>query len=368
MRKNKMLDKVNTLGSGNQSNRSNVSLRRGIQHSHTNVTKPTFSIMMACYNCQRFIDTAIESVIDQTFKDWELIIVDDASTDTSVDVAKKYTKIDPRIKLILNTENLGQAIARNIAAELATGQWLAVLDADDVWESHKLTTQWRIISESNSNLVLVGSGYRVVNENGEYVRSYFYPTSSRRLKSNLKSLKKFPPHSSLIYRASVFHHLAGFNARFQRCEDFDLWLRMSEFGDFKANRDLLLRYRLHDTNISNLESKSGYDSSVYTLTALVCQLLRERGDNDPTMGNDNCWQNFLSCISTCYHESKMPELSIHKKLLKDKLKKSSSFVNTITIFTATLFRTPDFLFRELLDKIFGSKLPRVCIKKWCKMR
>lgn len=105
------------------------------------------SVIMPAYNSEKYIDEAIESVIRQTYKNWELIIVNDASTDDTEKIIKSYEEKDKRIKLISLAENQGVANARNMAIQIAEGRYIAFLDADDYWEKEKLQEQIKFMKK-----------------------------------------------------------------------------------------------------------------------------------------------------------------------------------------------------------------------------
>lgn len=96
------------------------------------------SIIMPCFNSEEYIGSSISSVINQTYKDWELIVIDDFSEDSSVDIISKYIKCDDRIVLIKNTKNLGAGLSRNRGLDIAKRQFIAFLDSDDIWLNGKL--------------------------------------------------------------------------------------------------------------------------------------------------------------------------------------------------------------------------------------
>ena len=104
------------------------------------------SIIMPSYNCEKYIKSSIQSVIDQTYPFWELLIVDDCSTDKTVEIIKSFK--DERIKLFQNEKNSGAALSRNLALREANGKWVAFLDSDDIWESTKLEEQLNFMVDS----------------------------------------------------------------------------------------------------------------------------------------------------------------------------------------------------------------------------
>lgn len=112
-------------------------------------TNPLVSVITPAYNAERFIGETIESVLKQTYKNWEMIIVDDKSTDNTVNIVKSYAERDSRIKLIELEENSGSAIARNTAMDHANGRYLAFLDSDDQWIENKLERQVEFMKEND---------------------------------------------------------------------------------------------------------------------------------------------------------------------------------------------------------------------------
>lgn len=124
------------------------------------------SIITPCYNAERFIAQAIESVLAQTYTDWEMLIVDDCSTDNSADIIKEYEERDCRIKYFKTDKPSGSpALPRNIAIENATGRYIAFLDSDDLWLPEKLEQQIPLFE--NESVAVVFSNYEKIKENGE---------------------------------------------------------------------------------------------------------------------------------------------------------------------------------------------------------
>ena len=114
---------------------------------------PLVSVLMACYNHERFVSEAIESVLGQTFEDYELIIMDNGSEDGSLQIIKNYNKKDDRIKTIFNAENIGTPKSQNELIESAKGKFICRIDSDDVWVENKLEKQLEVIKQ-DENLVV----------------------------------------------------------------------------------------------------------------------------------------------------------------------------------------------------------------------
>lgn len=146
------------------------------------------SIIMPNYNCEKFLEETIKSVLSQTYENWELLIVDDCSIDSSVDIIKNYCENDDRIKLFINEKNSGAAASRNWALREATGKWIAFLDSDDLWLPEKLEKQLTFmvdnnykfsytaydhIDENSLSLNVIVTGPKVVNKRKMF--NYCYP-------------------------------------------------------------------------------------------------------------------------------------------------------------------------------------------------
>ena len=122
------------------------------------------SVITPIYNCERFIAETINSVINQTYENWEMILIDDASNDKSVEIVKHYTKLDKRIRLIKLKENSGVAVARNTGIKASSGRFIAFLDGDDLWDPNKLEIQIQFMIERNIGFSY--TSYNVISENG----------------------------------------------------------------------------------------------------------------------------------------------------------------------------------------------------------
>lgn len=134
------------------------------------------SIIMPAYNCAEFIADSIASVTSQTYKKWELIIVDDCSSDNTLKICSAYAMEDDRIKVHHLPQNAGPAKARNFAIDLARGQYIAFLDSDDLWAPEKLEIQ--IFAMENNNVALCFSSYKHVDENGAMLATVTAPKST----------------------------------------------------------------------------------------------------------------------------------------------------------------------------------------------
>jgi glycosyltransferase involved in cell wall biosynthesis len=201
---------------------------------------------MAAYNSEKFIAEAIESIINQTFKEWELIIINDASTDRTRKIIKDYQKKDDRIKIINLKKNSGPAAARNAGLRIARGKYIAILDSDDVALPKRLEIQYNYL-EKNKDIFLVGSSFKYIDENGRLiVRKKFKENFDCNSKEILKGKIQ---HSTVMYRRQP---LFLYRKKLKQVEDIDLFLRVKERGKkIMILKDIPLKYRIHERSLSS---------------------------------------------------------------------------------------------------------------------
>lgn len=175
------------------------------------------SIIMPAYNCAEWIGKSISSIIAQTYENWELIIVDDCSTDNTLDVVEEYSKSDKRIKLHKLTQNSGAAIARNTAVDMANGVYLAFLDSDDLWKPDKLQKQIRFMSDNNYDFTC--TDYGKIDEND--VINNITIHCEKKYDYDMV-LKRCPGNSTIIYNCEKLGKFHAINIK--RRNDFVMWL------------------------------------------------------------------------------------------------------------------------------------------------
>lgn len=208
--------------------------------------KELISIIMPAYNAGKTIDLAIESVLQQTYPHWELIVVDDCSEDDTWQKLLQYTQKDRRIRVLQNEQNSGASKTRHMAVETAQAQWLAFLDSDDAWAADKLEKQVRLQQQTKGKLLFTGSAF--MDAEGAPINWYLHVPARigyrKLLKQNLVSNS-----SVLVHKATYLQHeVIGDDMH----EDFACWICLLRSGEFAYGIDEpLLIYRL-STN-----SKSG---------------------------------------------------------------------------------------------------------------
>ena len=214
-------------------------------------SSPTISVVIPTYNCDRYLSHAIDSVLAQTIEDYELIIIDDGSTDDTAQVLKRYAvdKITPpRQQTIryIRQSNQGVAVARNHGIQLARGSLIAFLDADDWFVSTKLEHQWEIF-EANPEVGMVHSGWQRVDAAGESLLEVKPWSDCPRL--DLEQWLQWKPvlPSAMMFRKEWLLKADGFDPRFPPAEDTDLVLRLAAMGCQTAwLKEITVYYRQHD--------------------------------------------------------------------------------------------------------------------------
>jgi len=218
------------------------------------------SIITPVYNAERYLAKTIESVIKQTFKNWELIIIDDYSTDSSKEIINNYLKIDSRIKLFSRLENFGVAVSRNYGIEMANGKYIAFLDSDDLWDENKLETQLSKMIQNGYSLCY--SAYRKIDENGKITARHVHVKESGTTYVDL--LK----HNEIGFLTSIFDVEKIGKNKFIRVghEDYVYWLQILKKGHIAyGNNNVLASYRVHSSGISSNKIKAAnYTWNIYS--------------------------------------------------------------------------------------------------------
>jgi glycosyltransferase involved in cell wall biosynthesis len=217
--------------------------------------RPKYSIVMPCYNHGRFVGAAIESILAQTVADWELLVVDDGSSDNSPEVIQDFARRDPRIKFH-RQKNAGQSVARNAAIAQAAGPWIAFIDSDDLWLPQALELFDRYMA-ANSQTKFIHGRRQQLNEDGTITacppQFQDRPTGTVELFGRM-----FITQSCVCCRRELFgpDQAGVYDPALRVCEDYDLLLRMSLYCRFDPLGEVTsARRRRHGTNIS---TQSGY--------------------------------------------------------------------------------------------------------------
>ena len=247
--------------------------------------KPLISILTSVYNTEKYIGQCIESVLNQSFIDYEFIIIDDGSTDKTAEIIEKYAKLDNRIKFF-KKKNTGLTNSLNYGIGLANSNYILRLDADDLMLANRIEIVYKLILNTEADIVVNRS--LLINSYGIKIKH------SKKL--NYDSFKKylllgFYPfaHSSVIFKKDKVIELGLYSSFYEKSQDYDLWLRMLEAGTkFYFCNQILTALRIHNESITSSEI------DYYSIIALMNHRLES--EFNKKLSNDELFINKTSII------------------------------------------------------------------------
>ncbi|MBN2544899.1 MAG: glycosyltransferase [Spirochaetes bacterium] len=204
---------------------------------------PKISVIMPVYNAEEFLKESIDSILNQTFKDFEFLIINDGSTDNSLKIINSYD--DGRIKVINNKKNNGVAFCMNFGIKTALGEYIARMDADDISLHKRLEIQIKFL-EKNKNIDICGSWAELIDKNKIIWR---YPVTDKHIRSNFFFNSSIINSSFIIRKSKLMHYCLLYDNNFIHAEDFELWTRAVEFLQFYNIPKVLLKYRISNNSL-----------------------------------------------------------------------------------------------------------------------
>ncbi len=220
--------------------------------SHT----PIVSVVMSVYNAERYLRKSVESILNQAFKDFEFIIINDGSTDSSPKIIDEYAISDKRIVVIKNPSNLGLSRSLNIALENTKGDFVARMDADDISLPERLERQVGFLKE-NSSYGLIGSAYIEINDKGDIIgnqRIEFLETDED-IKKRIVGFNPFL-HSGVMFKKEVQNCIGFYNDKFKYAQDYEFWIRIMTRYKVRNLPEVLLHKRYSNSMISVNKEKT----------------------------------------------------------------------------------------------------------------
>ena len=257
---------------------------------------PLVSFIVSVFNGEEYIEECIRSIFNQTYKNLEIIIVDDNSTDSTNLIIKRLAEEGKiKIKIIKNKINIGLTKSLNLAVNYASGEWLARLDADDVSKIDRISSQINFASR-NKQYSIIASSCDFIDKNGNFLFTKSYPSKHEKIKSRLEKIGAFFPHSSVLISKKVFNKMNGYNPLMKYSQDLELWLRVSsEHRIFSIDKPLV-SIRIHSKRISYFSS--GKVQLIYSRACLVAYWLTKDYSIDySNIYSNDKWEKFLSKIS-----------------------------------------------------------------------
>lgn len=210
------------------------------------------SVIIVTYNRADFLSRAINSVLLQDFKDFELLIIDDASTDKTESVVSNFN--DCRIKYFKNEKNLGISKSRNKGVCLANGEYVAMLDSDDYWLSKDKLTKQVYILESDQSIGIVGTAILCEDERGKFLKKDVFKSEDLSIRRKILLKNQFA-QSSVLFRMEAFIFSGGYDENLSVCEDLDLWLKIGLRYKFFNINIPMTAYTIHSNGVSNGNKK-----------------------------------------------------------------------------------------------------------------
>jgi len=205
--------------------------------------QPIVSVIMPVYNSEKYLGAAIESVLRQTFKEFEFIIVDDCSSDGSLEIIKKYSKKDRRIDIVENSCNLGISESRNAGLAAAKGKLIMNMDHDDICHPDRIRLQVQYLKQ-HPDVGIVGSDIDVINDGGKSIGERHFPKDDASIRKALIQYSPFT-HPSTMVRSSAYARAGKYDKNFEPADDYELYFRIgshSKFGNLSA---CLLKHRIY---------------------------------------------------------------------------------------------------------------------------
>ncbi len=321
---------------------------------------------MPVYNSELYIREAIDSILNQTFSDFEFIIIDDASTDKSVEIIQSYT--DSRIQLIVKPQNSGYTNSLNYGLKIAKGEYIARMDSDDISLPTRFEKQVAYL-DRNPDVVLCGANYTIIGtdnvykltENNDEIQMYFITDNCI-------------AHPVVMLRNSVLKKYAIlYDVTKEPAEDFDLWVRLFNYGKLHNLQEVLLNYRVHEQQVSNIQSEKQQNISIDTKINIFKNLNINWNDIEEKVLRKHLSNIFfinlkeleiLKKVNYKILQSNETKLVFNHQLLSDYLRKEEKRL-LLRYFTSNMQYKPQVLLEYFMRK--KEIIPQLSLKNQMKL-
>ena len=264
------------------------------------------SVILSTFNNEEYLESAIKSILNQTYTNFEFIVIDDASNDETGKILNRYKKIDTRIKVFRNIKNLGLTKSLNIAIKNATGEFLARMDDDDISISDRFESQLAEFKK-NPKLMVLGGSIKRIDEKNDYLDNTLINFSNNFSDTKFVS-KYFNPiaHPTAMIRKELFNHIELYDERYRSSQDFDLWKRVIEknFQIYSLKKHVL-NYRIHNSSVSIkdnasqslnfLKIKHSIDNNFISLEDIELELMKAPTDIKNNINLYNELKRIVNC-------------------------------------------------------------------------
>ncbi len=323
---------------------------------------PSISVLLPVYNGERWLNQSIESVLSQTFADFELLIIDDGSTDASLSIIRDFALLDARVRYLVQ-ENRGLVFTLNKGIHSCNADWIARIDADDLWHPSKLSEQYSLI-KSTPSLACVGTGFFVITSQAALFRTVVLLPGHDKILDQLLTHRTYFPHSSAMFRRDLALRLAGYRLTMPRAQDTDFWLRLSEFGCLAVVPRPLVSIRVHG---SQLSSGSGADDQLlFGWLAVVSYHLRLARCPDPLDAISSVSFKYQSFVHDGLRSAGFFKVRHMKLQLKNCLRTASfaCMIGCFKLFLSDFLSSPSLLFFLITEARNNRQLALHLAAEW----
>lgn len=213
---------------------------------------PTVTVLMSVYNGEEHLEKAVDSILEQSYTDFEFVIIDDGSADNSPKILRRYAEADQRVRLI-SQKNTGLTVALRRGVDAARGRYVARMDADDYSHPTRLAKQVELL-EQDGKLVAVTCDVEHFTDDGTIVDVARIRQDPRLLPLLLCFTNRIGGHGQMMYRRDAYHAAGGYDPDFNNAEDYEFWTRLIDEGGFGVVKETLYGYRTGNDSVSSLNA------------------------------------------------------------------------------------------------------------------
>jgi len=245
---------------------------------------------MPVYPGNNFLSEAIESILNQTYRDFELLVICDAPSKSTLELLNECSNADPRVKIIINETRRGLVASRNQGCRLARGEFLNQMDSDDISDIHRFRGQVDFLDQ-HPDIGAVGTRSVYVNDSGKIIRQFRLPSSTAVIKWTL-FFENILGQSTLMIRKELIEKLGYYDERYPMSEDYDLWCRALKVSKISIIPEVLLKYRKHEGNTSWIEAEQIRTCASRINCRIIMENLGDLTDNDQEL-----WKKYFNKVS-----------------------------------------------------------------------
>ncbi|NMC51671.1 glycosyltransferase family 2 protein [Candidatus Kuenenbacteria bacterium] len=280
------------------------------------------SVLLSAYNAEKYLPEAIESILNQTFTDFEFIIINDASTDKTKEIIENYAKQDKRIRLIHNTYNLGLTKSLNVGIREAQGEYIVRLDADDLSAPERLARQYEFM-EGNPKYALTGSWVKIIDENGQMLAKRQPPVETKLIKFHFIFGKPCIWHSSIFFRKDKIAKIGNYNEEYKYAQDLNLYVKLLKEEQITNVPEFLVSHRIHGNSLGRNNSEAQHLCYLKSIFELINESYAKIGW-DELVQRDEARNQKTKKIKNLISALKIDGLIYRKFLQKEQLNTKQS--------------------------------------------